>query len=789
MKKITFLFSIILLVTQFRVSAQGATCGAASSLTVNASCTNTAFSFSGSNSISNPSCVGAALYDAWYSFVATATTTNIELTGPSKDAAIAVYSDCSGTLIGGSNCANAGGSGVDESLVLTTVAGVTYYVRVLRVGSSGGGSMTGNICAYSIPSSTNCDYTLNMIDSYGDGWNGASIDVEENSSNIGNHTFTTGYNSSSTITISNGASVDLIFNSGTFDSEVSWNIVDPFGNVVCSGNGSTTGIVCSFTANCTGPDTPCVASFLTPQGSVCGTALTYDTYNNNSSTDSGIANPGCGNYGGADVWFSAVVPASGGFDVLTQANGLTDMAMAVYSGPCTSPSLISCSSNGNGNMPTDIVSGLNPGDTVLIRVWDEGGNATGTFNIALDDPNPTYCLNGTATPTGVDDCVQLTEATNGQGGCAWSATPFDLTANIDVEFSVNVGSDDGGADGVTFVIQNTGNGASESCGATGGGIGAQGLTPSVIIEFDTWCNGYGDSGNWAWEPTYDHIAVEIDGTLIQDQAASLNNAPYAGPVQASSTTGDIEDGLDHAVQITWNAGTQVMEIYFDGVLRLSFTIDLVSLFGGTEAYWGFTASTGGFNNEQSFCPGTLPGFALGVNTISYGAQCDANKTTINWKTQDEENMMEYILEKTLDGVNFSALQSMSALNGSSNSYSYTDQSANATNAYYRIKSVDIYNNIDVVSSLLSSPCSSIDGGTLNVTESDKQAVISFESNYRQDYTLKIHDIRGRVIWTNSSVSEKGRNNIQVDLSQFSSSMYIVSYTDEQSAISKKFILK
>ena len=42
--------------------------------------------------------------------------------------------------------------------------------------------------------SSQCDYTINMQDSYGDGWNGASISIDVNGIN------------SSTVTLNNGSS-------------------------------------------------------------------------------------------------------------------------------------------------------------------------------------------------------------------------------------------------------------------------------------------------------------------------------------------------------------------------------------------------------------------------------------------------------------------------------------------------------------------------------------------------------------------------------------------------------
>lgn len=635
------------------------------------------------------------------------------------------------------------------------------------------------------PTST-CDYTLTLNDSWGDGWNGASIDVEENSSNIGNYsiTSTTSSTETFTITLTDAASIELLFNSGTYDNECSYTLTDPFGNVVCSGGlGLSAGSLCIFTANCTGPDTPCKAEYLNPQASVCG-SISYATYNNNNSTDSGETDPGCGSYGGADVWFSAVVPSSGGFDILTQANGLNDMAMAVYTGSCSSLTLENCVANGSGNMPTHTLSAMTPGDSIFIRVWDEGGNETGTFDIVLDDPNPDYCLVGDATPTGTDDCIQLTENTTSQQGCAWSGTPFDFTSDFDTEFTVNLGSSDGGADGVCFVIQNSAAGPSSACGASGGGLGAQGITPSVLIEFDTWANGNRTVGHddVTWEPACDHIAVETDGQPIVD--GSTNYAPAFGPVQASSTSCDIEDGANHLVRITYDAGTNEITIYFDGVQRLQFNFDLASHFGSTSAYWGFTASTGGLSNEQTFCPGTLPGFGLSSKLTDVFLECSGSNSVIEWKNMEEENVNYYVIESSDDNETFSPLFTLSAQSSLESSYTYLDKNQSM---YYRIKTVEFTGAISY-SKVLKSLCSDR-SLNLNISSNEKHIDVFYRTKHKQNLSINIFDITGKQVYADQFISNRGENQHSINLEHLSSSIYIVNVVGESLSDSKKFVLE
>ncbi|MCP4438904.1 MAG: hypothetical protein GY810_08155 [Aureispira sp.] len=127
------------------------------------------------------------------------------------------------------------------------------------------------------------------------------------------------------------------------------------------------------------------------------TALTVNTTCNNTSGTNVAATasttptppaPGCGSYSGGDVWFSVVVPVGGAISIETSTNGgFTDGGLALYSGACGSLTLIECDDDdGPGAMSLISRTGLTPGNTMYIRVWEYGNNSFGTFNICVTEP-------------------------------------------------------------------------------------------------------------------------------------------------------------------------------------------------------------------------------------------------------------------------------------------------------------------------------------------------------------------------------------------------------------------
>jgi len=102
-----------------------------------------------------------------------------------------------------------------------------------------------------------CEYTFNLTDSYGDGWNGASITIKQNGITVATATIPSG-NSSNTVTVAlcDGQSTTLIWNSGSYDSECSFEVLDANENVVYTASTVSAGTLTTFTTNCTPPTCP-----------------------------------------------------------------------------------------------------------------------------------------------------------------------------------------------------------------------------------------------------------------------------------------------------------------------------------------------------------------------------------------------------------------------------------------------------------------------------------------------------------------------------------------------------
>lgn len=187
-----------------------------------------------------------------------------------------------------------------------------------------------------------------------------------------------------------------------------------------------------------------------------------------------------------------------------------------------------------------------------------------------------------------NNCFRLTQAVNGQFGAVWYRWQADLNQDFDLNATLNFGFNDFGADGIVFAFQNL----CTNVGTTGGGMGIAGVNPSLFVEFDTFENPE-NSDLWS-----DHIGIMSDGILFHTGPSSL-----AAPVCATPNCDNIENGIDYPVRFHWQAAIQKLDVYFNGILRSTYTGNVITnIFNGNPlVYWGFTAATGGFNNSHTVC--------------------------------------------------------------------------------------------------------------------------------------------------------------------------------------------
>ena len=189
-------------------------------------------------------------------------------------------------------------------------------------------------------------------------------------------------------------------------------------------------------------DNPCGAPALTVNASCTFSAGT----NAGATATAGIPAPGCASYSGGDVWYQLTVPTGGAFTVDMNTGVMTDSGMAIYSGTCSSMTLIECDDDdsGNGLMSMIQLTGQTVGATLWVRIWEYGNDNNGSFQICANRPplppandncsgaypltvNPNY-LCGSTTAGTVAGATASTQSATACGGTENDDVWFSFTA-------------------------------------------------------------------------------------------------------------------------------------------------------------------------------------------------------------------------------------------------------------------------------------------------------------------------------------------------------------------------
>lgn len=150
-----------------------------------------------------------------------------------------------------------------QSLSLSTLTAATSYDFYVQADCGGdqslwSGPYTFNTLICEV--ANQCNFTLNFTDSYGDGWNGASVTIKQGGTVVGTYTLANGASGSETVALCDAMSTELIFTSGSYPDECGFELVNPFGDPLTSfTDGSTlTGgaVFFTFTSSCTPPACP-----------------------------------------------------------------------------------------------------------------------------------------------------------------------------------------------------------------------------------------------------------------------------------------------------------------------------------------------------------------------------------------------------------------------------------------------------------------------------------------------------------------------------------------------------
>lgn len=374
------------------------------------------------------------------------------------------------------------------------------------------------------------------------------------------------------------------------------------------------------------------------------------------------------------------------------------------------------------------------------------------------------------------NCMLLTGATC---DIATYSSPLSLGDSFCISFDFTTNAADV-SDGVAMSLS----GGDYTCGGTfpcneGGNIGYNGINGSsqsdgvLTVEYDVFDNSPADD-----DPSGAHVSIVQDS----DNGTSVDQATVSG----------IDDGNTHSTQICWNATCQEFSVEVDGNMVASYCGDIgADFFGGTGDNVFITLSSGynaGFTGQNTICNFDIQPMAdvtcqfdascnfLGIEEGSFRGEVINDNIEISW-VEDKDYVVEYVLEKSIDGKNYTALHSLSAGEDKSK-YVVLDENPVKGNNYYRVRQIE-FTGVEKYSDVIVVNYRSNQSFSIEYHNN----LISVNTELRDNYEVFIYDINGKLV---QSSKHKGSSSISIP--NKNDGIYFVNLLSEKEVISKKIFV-
>jgi hypothetical protein len=192
-----------------------------------------------------------------------------------------------------------------------------------------------------------------------------------------------------------------------------------------------------------------------------------------------------------------------------------------------------------------------------------------------------------------------------------------------------------------------------------------------------------------------------------------------------------------------------------------------------------TFSWSGLTTFSDFS-GAGNGSPLPVELLSFDAVTVNNsEVLVSWITASEINNDKFIVERSLDAINFEIVGTVKGANNSTStrSYNLTDVKPYNGVSYYRLRQLDFNGEQETFTPVAVYLTGAV-GSSMNVfpNPANENATLSIHGQYKGKAVLQIIDIKGRNISKQQINLTEGSNSIQLEVNGLANGKYLIHVT-------------
>ena len=358
-------------------------------------------------------------------------------------------------------------------------------------------------------------------------------------------------------------------------------------------------------------------------------------------------------------------------------------------------------------------------------------------------------------------------------------TPSNTAGNYQAIWYIAVG-DEGNS-----TVGGTGGGLISAAGAADNGIYtmlrirkiSSGGNYALQVRYNDGQQARANENYWGWQALSDVTLTKDDETQLnfffnnteQTQSYTFKGVLKTLPANAYHLyVNEVQKGTSatEAPKLSRNYGAVSRAYYHDGDLT-GFAI--YSREGAHSNLYESDGKTRIYDNSASISISGLKIAHLATSTTTpvtltdFNGNVTNNGIALNWQTASEQKNSHFILNRSINGKDFSYLTRVEG-NGTSNNvnnYSYTDKTPSAGTNYYQLEQIDTDGAKTIIEKVVAVKYG-VSGEPFTVSKVSSNQLKAFVSSEKdEDAELSITDISGKIIYKATRTLKQGNN--QIDL--------------------------
>jgi hypothetical protein len=183
--------------------------------------------------------------------------------------------------------------------------------------------------------------------------------------------------------------------------------------------------------------------------------------------------------------------------------------------------------------------------------------------------------------------------------------------------------------------------------------------------------------------------------------------------------------------------------------------------------------------------------SLPVELTNFSVNCENDYPVVNWQTASEHNSASFILERSIDGIDWELVNQIVAAGNSNTTINYQCEDMEAARfvGYYRLTQVDVDGKQKIYDPIYSNCITDVVEVEIYPNPAQGEFKISISSDVAEKQSITFVNSNGTIVFSEIIEMEKGFNQFLFNTSEWERGLYFVHILGKNTQTIKKLIVQ